>query len=54
MNSKPEYCILDSNKIACEEIRDPNMLIKEPLVSVRMFTSNHEPYIAQAIEGMVK
>ncbi|HUU20551.1 MAG TPA: glycosyltransferase [Sedimentisphaerales bacterium] len=28
--------------------------MKEPLVSVKMITYNHEPYIAQAIEGVLR
>ena len=35
------------------EISDPGVLAKTPLVSVNMATYNHEPYIAQAIEGVL-
>ncbi len=35
------------------ERSDPERLVKNPLVSVMMITYNHEPYIAQAIEGVV-
>ena len=38
---------------ADEEISDPAVLSKTPLVSVNMITYNHEPYIAQAIEGVL-
>jgi len=31
-----------------------NFYVKEPLVSVHMITYNHAPYIAQAIEGVLK
>jgi glycosyltransferase involved in cell wall biosynthesis len=35
------------------EVADPDRLVRDPLVSVVMITYNHEPYIAQAIEGGV-
>jgi glycosyltransferase involved in cell wall biosynthesis len=35
------------------EVVDPERLVRDPLVSVVMITYNHEPYIAQAIEGVV-
>jgi hypothetical protein len=35
------------------EVVDPHRLVRDPLVSVVMITYNHEPYIAQAIEGVV-
>ena len=35
------------------EISDPAVMNKRPLVSVHMITYNHEPYIAQAIEGVL-
>ncbi|MGA2606406.1 MAG: glycosyltransferase [Terriglobia bacterium] len=35
------------------EVANPDRLVRDPLVSVVMITYNHEPYIAQAIEGVV-
>jgi glycosyltransferase involved in cell wall biosynthesis len=35
------------------EVADPVRLVRDPLVSVVMITYNHEPYIAQAIEGVL-
>jgi len=35
------------------EVADPDRLLRDPLVSVVMITYNHEPYIAQAIEGVL-
>jgi glycosyltransferase involved in cell wall biosynthesis len=35
------------------EVVDPDRLVRDPLVSVVMLTYNHEPYIAQAIEGVL-
>lgn len=43
-----------AEEIPCQEISDPAVLSKNPLISVRMSTYNHEPYIAQAIEGVLK
>jgi glycosyltransferase involved in cell wall biosynthesis len=40
--------------IPCQEISDKSVLIKSPLVSAHMITYNHEPYIAQAIEGVLQ
>jgi glycosyltransferase involved in cell wall biosynthesis len=36
------------------EISEPAVLAKIPLVSVHMLTYNHAPYIAQAIEGVLR
>ncbi len=46
--------ISDVTEIQYQEISDQAVLLKKPLLSVRMSTYNHEPYIAQAIEGVVK
>jgi glycosyltransferase involved in cell wall biosynthesis len=35
------------------EVVDRGRLVRDPLVSVVMITYNHEPYIAQAIEGVL-
>lgn len=39
--------------IPCIETSDPEKLCKNPVVSVHMITYNHEPYIRQAIEGVM-
>ena len=51
MTEHNEHHTLKADEIPCEEISDPAVLSKTPLVSVVMPTYNHEPYIAQAIEG---
>ena len=43
----------DPKDIPCIETSDPELLCKHPVVSVRMITYNHEPYIRQAIEGVM-
>jgi len=43
----------DPMDIPCIETSDPDKLCKHPVVSVRMITYNHEPYIRQAIEGVM-
>lgn len=43
----------ESAAIPCSEVSDSARLCKEPLVSVIMITYNHEPYIRDAIEGVV-
>jgi len=40
-------------EIPCQEISNPAVLSKNPLVSVKMLTYNHEQYIPQAIEGVL-
>ena len=40
-------------EITSREISSPEVMSKDPLVSVKMLTYNHEPYIAQAIEGVL-
>jgi glycosyltransferase involved in cell wall biosynthesis len=37
----------------CLEVSDPDVLVRAPLVSVKMITYNHEPYLAEAIEGVI-
>ncbi len=49
-----EHYTFKADEIRGQEISDPAVLSKNPLVSVRMITYNHEPYIAQAIEGVAK
>ncbi len=39
--------------ILCAEISDTEKLCKHPVVSVQMCAYNHEPYIRQAIEGVM-
>lgn len=43
----------DPLKIPCIETSDPEKLCRHPVVSVNMITYNHEPYIRQAIEGVM-
>ena len=43
----------DPMDIPCIETSDPEKLCKHPVVSVQMITYNHEPYIRQAIEGVM-
>jgi len=54
MTERNEYHTFKADEIPCQETSDPAVLSKNPLVSVKMITYNHEPYIAQAIEGVVK
>lgn len=43
----------DPMDIPCIETSDAENLCKNPVVSVHMITYNHEPYIRQAIEGVM-
>lgn len=43
----------DPMDIPCIETTDSEKLCKNPIVSVLMITYNHEPYIRQAIEGVI-
>src|ERR1039457_4692907 len=43
----------DMMSIPAREVSDSSQLASNPIVSVIMMTYNHEPYIAQAIEGVV-
>ena len=43
----------DPMDIPCIETSDAEKLCKHPVVSVNMITYNHEPYIRQAIEGVM-
>lgn len=43
----------DPIEIPCIETSDAESLCKHPVVSVHMITYNHEPYIRQAIEGVM-
>ncbi len=43
----------DPRDIPCIETSDPEKLCKNPVVSVHMITYNHEPYIREAIEGVM-
>lgn len=43
----------DPMAIPCIETSDSEKLCKNPVVSVHMVTFNHEPYIRQAIEGVM-
>ena len=53
MTDQEETQAFNPGEIPCQEISDPAVLAKKPLVSVKMITYNHEPYIAQAIEGVL-
>jgi len=53
MTEQKEQNILNIDEIAYEEISDPAVMAKEPVVSVFMITYNHEAFIAQAIEGVL-
>jgi len=44
---------LHPDEIPSVETSDPAVMCKQPLVTVKMLTYNHEPYIAQAIEGVL-
>lgn len=43
----------DPMDIPCIETSDSEKLCRHPVVSVQMITYNHEPYIRQAIEGVM-
>lgn len=43
----------DPMDVPCIETSDHEKLCKNPVVSVHMITYNHEPYIRQAIEGVI-
>jgi len=43
----------DPMEIPCFETSDHRLLCRHPVVSVHMITYNHEPYIRQAIEGVM-
>jgi hypothetical protein len=51
MTERNEHHTFKAYDVPSQEISDPTVLSKTPLVSVVMPTYNHEPYIAQAIEG---
>lgn len=53
MTERNEHQTFKADKIPCQEISDPAVLSKNSLVSVKMITYNHEPYIAQAIQGVL-
>lgn len=53
MTEPNEKHTFKADEIPCQEISDPAVLSKTPLVSVKMITYNHELYIAQAIEGVL-
>ena len=53
MTEHNEHHTFKTDEIPCQEISDPAVLSKNPVVSVHMITYNHEPYIAQAIEGVL-
>lgn len=53
-SGSPAACnIINPADIPCREICDTDRLAKSPVVSVAMITYNHEPFIANAIEGVI-
>ncbi len=40
-------------EVPCNETSNPKQLCRNPVVSVHMLTYNHEPYIREAIEGVM-
>lgn len=54
MTNNKNLSSISEEFIPFKEISDQAVLSKIPLVSIHMPTYNHEPYIAQAIEGVVK
>ena len=53
MLGREETLTFNLDEVPCQEISDPAVLSQTPVVSVGMITYNHEPYIAQAIEGVL-
>jgi glycosyltransferase involved in cell wall biosynthesis len=53
MTAAPGISFGKPDAISCDEISDPAVMNRDPLVSVHMITFNHEPYIARAIEGVL-
>ena len=53
MTEHNEHKNFKAGEIPCQKFSDPAVLSKNPLVSGKMITYNHEPYIAQAIEGVL-
>ena len=51
MKERNEHQTFKADEIPSREISDPAVLSNDPLVSVIIVTYNHEPYIAEAIEG---
>ncbi|MBN1805929.1 MAG: glycosyltransferase [Sedimentisphaerales bacterium] len=54
MTKQKEHPILSVDETPYREISSPSVLSKTPLVSVKMITYNHEPFIAKAIEGVLQ
>lgn len=53
MTEEPDTASLNLDEITGIGMSDPAVMNKHPPVSVHMITFNHEPYIAQAIEGVL-
>ena len=53
MTERDEHHTFKDNQISCQEISNPAVFSKNPMVSVKMITYNHEPFIAKAIEGVI-
>jgi glycosyltransferase involved in cell wall biosynthesis len=54
MENDFEYAVFDPVRIPRREISDSDSLVKDPLVSALVITYNHAPYVAQAIESVVR
>jgi glycosyltransferase involved in cell wall biosynthesis len=54
MSGKSEYSIFDISKVPYHEISAPDLLVDNPLVSVKMITYNQKSYIARAIEKVLQ
>ena len=50
---EPFKRVASADSVPCIEQSDPSRLCRNPLVSVRMTTYNHEHYIRQAIDGVM-
>ena len=53
MTEPNEHQTFNTDEFPYDEISDPAVLSKNPLVSAKIITYNHESYIAKAIEGVL-
>ena len=53
LRGEPIELLPKPEEIPCVETSDSEKLCKHPVVSIHMITYNHEPYIRQAIEGVM-
>ena len=54
MRTETETAALNLDRVPYAEVSAPAVMSKNPLVSVHMITYNHELYIAQAVEGVLR